>query len=298
MHTGDIYAIGSAFFWSFSIILMRVAGLKVDPLPLNFFKICIGLACLIILAAYNREGWPENLDTYAYFRLGISAVIGISIADTMIAAALNRLGASMQALADCAYSPAIILVGYLMFGEVLAPLELIGGALVVSGVFVGASMTSEIKNKRDLWTGIILAASAHILMAIGILMVRDLYREQSIVWLTGVRFLIAALIMLIWALLRSPGTLRTGLLAGFYRPDTWKTMIPMGITGPFLASLCWIAGFKYLPAGRAAIYNQLSTVFVILMAYVFLKERFTPRRAIGTTLAIAGSLAVALTKSH
>ena len=180
-----------------------------------------------------------------------------------------------------------------MFGELLSTWEIIGGVLVVSGVFVGAAMTAEIRHPRDLWAGIALAASAHIIMAVGILMVRDIYRETSIVWVTGFRFLVASLVMILWAAVRYPKSLRKHLLLGFYRPDTWRTMVPMAILGPFLATLFWVGGFKYLTAGRAAIYNQLSTVFIIVLAYMFLKERFTIRKAIGTALALTGSILVA-----
>ena len=54
-----------------------------------------------------------------------------------------------------------------------------------------------------------------------------------------------------------------------------------------------MAGFKYLEAGRAAIYNQLSTVFIILLAYFLLKEEFTWRKAIGVILALIGAYLVA-----
>ena len=155
-----------------------------------------------------------------------------------------------------------------------------------------------IAKMKTIWTfvaaGIALAASAHIIMAVGILMVRDIYRETSIVWVTGYRFLVASLVMILWAAIKYPKSLRKQLFIGFYRPDTWRTMIPMAVLGPFLATLCWVGGFKYLTAGRAAIYNQLSTVFIIVLAYLFLKERFTIRKAIGTVLALLGSILVAM----
>jgi drug/metabolite transporter (DMT)-like permease len=290
---GDVYAIGAALFWSLSVILMRVSGFRIPPFPLTFFKNCVTLVLLALLLLILGESWWPELPQEAMLRLVISAVLGISVADTMIAAALNRLGASLQALADCAYSPAIVLVGFLMFGEMLNTWELIGGALVVSGVFVGAAMTAEVKHPRDLWAGIVLAASAHVIMAVGILMVRDIYRETSIVWVTGFRFLVASLFMALVAGVRYPKSLQTELFLGFLRRDTWLTMVPMAILGPFLATLCWVGGFKYLTAGRAAIYNQLSTVFIIILAYFFLRERFTMRKAIGTALALLGSVLVA-----
>ncbi|MEP4077090.1 DMT family transporter [Haloferula sp.] len=294
MPIGDICAISSALMWSISVILMRVSGFTIPPLPLNFFKSCVALICLTLTHLALQESWWPELSGGAHLRILISALIGISLADTMIAAALNRLGASLQALADCLYSPVIITVGFLMFGETLNTWELLGGSLVISGVFVGAAMTAEVKHPRDLWTGIALAAGAHILMAVGILMVRDIYLEESLTWVTGYRFLMGIAVLLIWGLVRHGKSMPEVLFVGFRRKDTWFTTIPMAFFGPFLATLLWVSGFKHLVAGRAAIYNQLSTVFIIILAYFFLKEKFTTRKAIGTTLALLGSLLVAL----
>ena len=294
MPIGDICAITSGLSWSVSVILMRVSGYQIPPLPLNFFKSSVTLLCLALAHLALGDAWWPELSSSAHLRIAISGIIGISLADTMIAAALNRLGASLQALADCLYSPAIITVGYLMFGEILNTWELIGGALVVSGVFVGATKTAEVKNPRDLWTGIALAAGAHILMAVGILMVRDIYRESPLVWVTGYPFLVALIVLLIWSAFRYRKSMPEVLFLGFRRRATWFVTIPMAILGPFLATLLWVTGFKYLVAGRAAIYNQLSTVFIIVLAYFFLREKFTTRKAIGTGLALLGSLLVAL----
>jgi drug/metabolite transporter (DMT)-like permease len=67
----------------------------------------------------------------------------------------------------------------------------------------------------------------------------------------------------------------------------------MTVLGPFLATLFWIAGFKYLEAGRAAIYNQLSTVFIIILAYLVLGEELSKRKLAGVFLALVGALLVA-----
>jgi len=292
MLLGDLFAVSSALFWSFSVILMRIAGYQIPPIPLTFFKNCIAIICLVSIMLVLGESFFIDLSRADYLRLTFSAVIGICFADPMIAAALNRLGASLQALADCAYSPAITCIGFLMFGERLSNWELIGGFLVVSGVFVGATMTAEIKSSKDLMVGILLAASAHIIMAFSILMVRDIYRDSSIFWVSGYRYLIAIIAMMVWAYIRHPHNMKEKLFLGFYRPDTWKTMIPMSVFGSFLAATTWMAGFKYLEAGRAAIYNQLSTVFIILLAYFLLKEQFTVRKVVGIVLALTGTFMV------
>jgi len=293
MSLGDFFALASALVWSFSVILMRVAGYQIPPMPLTFFKSCVALILLVLTLILLKKPLIIDLSGYDYLRLVISGAVGISVADTMIAASLNRLGASLQALADCAYTPTITLVGFLMFGETLNAWEIMGGLLVVSGVFVGAVVKTNVATRKDMIIGIILAASAHAIMGVGILMVRDIYREESVVWVTGFRFFVAVLAMFLYGYIRYPGRLKAKLLLGFYRTDMWRTIIPMAILGPFLATLFWIAGFKFLEAGRAAIYNQMSTAFIIILAYAFLGEKLTTRKALGVFLALSGALLVA-----
>ena len=293
MLIGDLYAAGSALVWSFALILMRVAGHQIPPIPLTFFKNFVAFILVVLTLIVLGEPLFIQLQPYDYLRLVVSAVLGIAVADTMIAAAVNRLGASLQALADCAYAPSIAFVGFIMFGEMLSTWEIIGGILVLFGVFVGATMTAEIKNPRDLWVGILLAAGAHIIMAMGILMVRDIFREESLIWVCSFRFLIGAIAMYLYAVIRFPGRVRETLFLGFLRRDMWRTIIPMAILGPFLATLFWMAGFKYLEAGRAAIFNQLSTVFIIILAYFLLGEKLSRRKMVGVVLAIVGAGLVA-----
>lgn len=287
---GDVCAIISGFFWSFSVILMRLSGYTIPALPLTFFKSFVAiLGFIVVLLAMQIPIWPA-LEPSTYLRLVVSAILGISIADTMFVAALNRLGASLQALADCIYAPSIALVGLILFGEVLGPWEILGGALVVSGVFVGMVKTQEVRSARHLYTGAALAAGAHIIMAVGILMVRDVFRETSLVWVAGFRFTVATMVLGGYALVRGRSQ---DLAIAFQRRDTWKLTIPMAILGPFLATLFWIAGFKYEMAGRVAIYNQLSTVFIIILAWLILREEMTRRKLAGVILAIIGSFVVA-----
>ncbi|MAS97266.1 MAG: hypothetical protein CMO55_29085 [Verrucomicrobiales bacterium] len=288
---GDICAIATGFFWSFSVILMRVSGFSIRPLPLTFFKSFIAILGFLTVLLVMREPLFPTYEPMIWVRLVVSAILGISIADTMFAAALNRLGASLQALADCVYAPAIALVGYFMFGEGLTWLEMIGGAIVISGVFVGMVRTKEIKEPRDLVIGTLLAAGTHIIMAVGILMVRDVFREGSLVWVAGFRFTVATIGLGVFALVT--GQFKN-LFVAFERRDIWRITIPMALLGPFLATLFWIAGFKYETAGRAAIYNQMATVFIILLAWLLLKEKMTLRKTLGVALAIAGAVLVGL----
>lgn len=293
MNEGDIFAVLAALVWSFCVILMRISGFQIPPVALTVFK--GSFATVFFLLALPLVGAPflPDLSGGNYLLLVISAILGITIADTLFAAALNRLGASLQALADCIYSPSMVAVGFLLFGEMLGHWEMLGGALVVAGVAVGMRKTEDVRSNRELLIGVLLAAGAHVIMAVGILMVRDVIREHSVVWVSAFRFLVATIALASFASLRWPAG---EVFVAFRRRDIWRIMIPMSFLGPFMGTMFWTAGFKYTTAGRAAIFNQMATVFIIALAVVVLKERLTLRKALGVGLAIIGALLVALQK--
>ena len=64
--------------------------------------------------------------------------------------------------------------------------------------------------------------------------------------------------------------------------------------GTYLSVVLWLAGFKYTLAGRAAIYNQLSTIIIVILARIFLKEPLNKKKIIGVILAISGAIVVSL----
>jgi len=287
---GEQLALAAALVWSVAVILIRISGLEIRPLPLTLFKSAVAVLCFALTLPFLDIPFVPELQAQEWWRLVVSSLLGIAVADTMIVAALGKLGASLHAIADCVYAPCMAFVGFVMLGESLTRWEVFGGCLVVAGVGVGMRLTKEVTEVRALVLGVLLAGGAHLIMAVGILMVRDIYAEHSIVWVSGFRFLVASLILVIYGLL---GKDRRGLWEGFRRKDIWKWSVPMSILGPYLATMCWASGFVYTKAGRAAVFNQMSTVFVVLLAWLVLKERLTPRKLIGISLAVVGSILVA-----
>ncbi|MFT6861764.1 MAG: drug/metabolite transporter (DMT)-like permease [Akkermansiaceae bacterium] len=73
MSIGDLSAIGAAACWSVSVILMRVSGLQIPPLPLTFFKNCVALLCLAALMLLLGEDWMPELARGEYLKLVISS---------------------------------------------------------------------------------------------------------------------------------------------------------------------------------------------------------------------------------
>jgi drug/metabolite transporter (DMT)-like permease len=287
---GEQLALSAAFVWSVAVILIRLSGLELGALALTIFKSAVAaLAFFITLPFLNSTSHPQ-LSWQDWSTLVVSGVLGISVADTMVVAALNRLGASLHALADCLYTPSMALMGYLLFAESLNGWEVVGGMLVIGGVAFGMRLTKEVPNVRALLSGLALAAGAHVIMAVGILIARDIYAQHSVVWVSGVRFAVATLVLVLYAYFR--GQTRE-ISEGLRRRDLWKWTIPLSLLGPYLATMFWALGFVYTKAGRAAVFNQMSTVFVTVLAIVVLKESINMRKMAGLFLAVVGSFVVA-----
>ncbi len=54
--------------------------------------------------------------------------------------------------------------------------------------------------------------------------------------------------------------------------------------------IAWLAGMKYTMVSVAAVLNQLSTVFIFILAAIFLKEPVTLPRVSATILAVLGAI--------
>ena len=58
--------------------------------------------------------------------------------------------------------------------------------------------------------------------------------------------------------------------------------------------ILWIAAFKLTDMASAAVLNQMSTVFIVILASLLLGEPLTARRITAAAVAVAGSIIVIL----
>jgi drug/metabolite transporter (DMT)-like permease len=58
--------------------------------------------------------------------------------------------------------------------------------------------------------------------------------------------------------------------------------------GQYLAMILWLAGYKFTQASVAAILNETASVFILLLAAIWLKEPLTRRALCGVVLTLGG----------
>jgi drug/metabolite transporter (DMT)-like permease len=78
------------------------------------------------------------------------------------------------------------------------------------------------------------------------------------------------------------------------RPGLWKEILPLGLAGIVANQFFFAVGIKLTSPSHSALVHALIPVFVLLIGWVFLRERTGPVRLAGVLLAIAGAAYVAL----
>ena len=135
---GEALALSAALTWSVSVVLFKRSE-AISPQGMNLFKNLLSTLLLLATMPLLGVGFAVGRDGDDWWRLVISGVLGIAIADTLTFMALRRLGAALLAVVDCAYAPVIVGLGVLWLGEPLGPRFGIGAALVVAGVLMASS---------------------------------------------------------------------------------------------------------------------------------------------------------------
>jgi len=278
----------AAFFWAVAIILFKKSGDHFSPMALNLFKCTVTLILLIpTLLLCGIDLFPEK-PAYDWIMFCVSGLLGIALADTLFFMALSRLGAGMIAIVDCLYLPIVIFISFVFLDEILGIKGLFGATLVVIAIFVGSVSKKGITvTGIDFFFGIILGIFAIILIAGSIVMLKRLLEDTNVLWASFARVLAGTLGLYLIVLL-SPG--RKKLLAELYPSKTWFSALPASVAGNYIAMIAWLAGMKYTMVSIAAVLNQLSTVFIFILAAIFLKEPVTLPRVSATILAVSGAI--------
>ncbi|WP_093487864.1 MULTISPECIES: DMT family transporter [unclassified Pseudoxanthomonas] len=278
-------ALGSAATWAVGVILARQLGAHLPPLSLNLLKNGLVLAVLAPVAlVVHADAWP-TLPAAELAIVIASGVIGIALADTLYFRALNELGAGRMGVIGNLYSPLVLLLGFVFLDERLGAGQWIGFALVGLGVLLVSRPPGEWKtHPQHTARGIMIGLSAIALMAIAIVMVKRTLETQPLLWVTLLRLAGAVVGLLVVATLP---TMRARMR--FVPADVpWRRLLLAALIGQGLSMVLWLGGYKFTSASVAAILNESASVFLVVLAALWLREPLGKRAFIGVVLTFSG----------
>jgi drug/metabolite transporter (DMT)-like permease len=290
---GNTLALLCALVWSLAVICLKISGTRLHPLIFNLFKNGVGLV-LLALSAWIIEGhvhWPS--DKGDLFWILLIGFLGIGVADGLVLRAMKSLKASHIAVLECLFAPFVILLSMVLLDERPTLTMLVGGAMIIGALFCippsGEDDADTSISVKERSRGILLMSLGLFLIAYGIIIIKPLFDSVPLFSLVTLRMLAGFIGSLLFVatvkhkrthirdLLQTP---RKGLLF-------WAAFL-----SSYLSIILWVAGYKYLQATVAALLNQTSTLFTVLFAILFLKERLSRRKILAICLSVAGVILI------
>ena len=179
----------------------------------------------------------------------LSGLIGIALGDTALFAALTRLGPRRTMILFSMNAPISTLLGFILLGEVLTPLELAGTLVTIAGVVLAIAFgNSPGKSHKweavsgPLWVGVVLGLIAATGQSLGSLIIRPIMAEGAdAVAVSAIRIGISALTLIALGFLpvrsfrmRNPLSVRPLLmtaLSGFVAMGVGMTLVAYALSG-------------------------------------------------------------------
>ena len=292
MGWGEIFALASALGWALAVVLLRRSGETLPAFELNLFKNCFGLALLIpTILLIDGIAIPYYTSTELFLVL-MSGLLGIAVADTWYLTALNMMGASRTGIVSALFSPFVIFLSAVFLGEHLVPWQWFGFVLVMAGVLLVTWRTHRSSvDTSHLRKGLAYAVGAVFMMAVGIVMAKEILETRSFLWTMGLRFVGGITGMLALFLFRDRWL---SAKRNFTRPQPWGTIILASFLGAYFALILWLAGYKMIDASVASVLNSTNVVFIVLLAWLILGEQINRRKLAGMALTVGGVIVMVL----
>ena len=287
MGWGEFFALSSALTWALAVILLRRSGETLPPFELNLFKNCFGMALMVpTILLVDGFKLPDYTATELLLVFG-SGLVGIAIADTWYLKALNMMGASRTGIVSSLFSPFVILLSAIFLGERLVPWQWFGLVLVMSGVLlVTWRRHRSVVDATDVKRGVMYGVGAVFMMAVGIVMVKEILETGSFLWTVELRLVGGVAGMLV--LLLVPARWKS-VRANFSQPQPWGTVMFASFMGAYFALILWLAGYKLIDASVASILNETNVAFIVLLAWLMLGEPINGRKLAGLALTLGGA---------
>jgi drug/metabolite transporter (DMT)-like permease len=287
---GEALSLAAALTWAVAVILFKRSGETVPPYALTFFRAAVGSVLLLATIAASGGALWHRAPLRDYLLLCLSGWVAIAVSDTLFHMALNRTGAGINAIVDCLYSPCVVLLASVWIDERIRPPQALGMALIIGGVVLTSRLDPPHGTcLRTLVAGIVCGALAMVALALGVVIAKPVLDRSPVVWATTVRQVAATAAM---APLALTSRHRRAVVEAFRPAPAWRFSLSGAVLGSYLALMLWIGGMKHTQASTAAILNQTNTVFVLVLASVFLHEAFTTRKALAALLSLAGIVIV------
>jgi drug/metabolite transporter (DMT)-like permease len=287
-YVGELCALLTACCWSCSALAFSAATLRVGPLRLNVTRLM--MAAVLLFGTVVLAGIEIHLTSSQLRNLVVSGIIGLVIGDTFLFKSYENIGPRLGMLI-MSFAPAISAVlAYLLLGEVVSRMGLIGMAVTLLGIaLVVVERRDTISSTRrihlqGIFFGFIAAAG----QGVALVLAKMAFNEGPINGFVASLIRIGSSVIIIFPLARLAGEYSHSFAV--YARDhkaLWLTLLG-AFFGPYLGITFSLISVANTSVGIAA--TLMATVPILMLPLVkyVQKERISWRAIVGAFIAVAG----------
>ena len=292
---GESAAVAASFLWTLSSIFFTSAGKRIGWISVNAYRTVIAI---VLLAATHMIflGTVVPLASVGqWFWMGLSGIVGLGIGDSGLFAAYLAIG-PRRSLLLMALAPIFAAVAaYLMLGETIPELAILGIILTLIGVVTvileseersGEARISNRRRASGVFFGLVAAAGQGVGLALskkGI----DLNPGTTLNALSAtlMRLLLGALFIWLLALVvgRMPELLRAARDSVGMRDTAAASVV-----GPYLGITLSMVAVTLTETGVAQTLLSLMPVMIIPVVWILYGQKTSRRSMIGAVVAVLG----------
>jgi drug/metabolite transporter (DMT)-like permease len=289
-HLGEWAALGTAALWSGSYLAFTVAVRRIGADNVNRLRLLLAFGVLAAahLAIYGVVV-PTAAEGARWLWLGLSGVIGFTMADAFLFRALHHLGPHRTSVVMALIPVSSAFLAWVTMGERLSGMQFLGVAITVFAVVFIVTARSSLGEKdasRNPRLGVIFALGTVAAQSLRyILCVKGMSGGFPVLSTNVVQILAATVAA--WVLALPGGRWRRTFAALRDRPAAAATAAG-AVVGPVLGVTLSLVALSTTRVGVASTLMALTPLFLLPLSALAFGERITWRSAAGTALAVAG----------
>jgi drug/metabolite transporter (DMT)-like permease len=287
-HFGEIAALLTAVFWTITALAFEGATRRVGPFAVNLIRLVLALLFLSGLTFFTRGLWfPADATVHNWIWLGLSGVVGFIIGDYFLFSSYPIIGSRIAMLIMTLAPPLAALLGWLVLGETMTKISLLGMFLVIAGISIAIWNKPDGEKMRLKFPlrGLLFAFIGAVGQGGGIVLSKYGMGEYNAFASTQIRAIVAVIgFTIIISLLGRWDRVFTT----FRNRPALKRIMLGSFFGPFLGVSFSLLAIQHTNTGIAATLMATVPVLIILPSVLLLKQKVTLAELGGAVLSVIG----------
>ena len=263
---GAACALGSAFMWALTSLLVRRLGATTSMMTVNAVRVGVsGLFLLALSFAGTARLEITAMSMTTFILIASSTVIAAGVGDSIFFECVRILGLGRAMTLASSYP--LLAAGFaaMFLGETITLRAMSGAVMTLAGLVLILGGHHEHGDRRGIrWRPVAAALFVAVLWALSAILMKPAMRDLSPLTAQGVRLPIVATFL--WA---TPWA-RAGVPS--LRAAGRRVVVPLVVLSALTAvsSLMWVAGLKYSNVMVATVLSSTSPMFAIALGAAFL----------------------------